>query len=157
ARRVADGAILELTRDAAHALVPSGLALRSRKVVDEAVARVTRVSIESPSMHQVLHRSGTGFWTLEQPKSLAVDPGLANVVAEALGQLRADRWVADRDDGSFGFDKPRAQYQLELEGGVIRVEIGRSTSGGVFARRTDREGIFVLPRASERALETWAV
>jgi hypothetical protein len=157
ARRAADGAVLELTRDAALALVPSSFALRSRKVVDSPVAQVTRVSVETPSMHQVLHRSSTGFWTIEEPKSLAVDPGLANDLAEALAQLRADRWVADKDDGSFGFDKPRAKYQLELEGGTIRVETGRATSGGVFARRTDRDGVFVLPRASERALETWAV
>jgi hypothetical protein len=104
-----------------------------------------------------LHRSPTGFWTIEQPKSLAVDPGLAGDVAEALSQLRADRWVADRDDGSFGLDKPRASYELELEGGVVRVETGRATSGGAFARRTDRDGIFVLPKAAERTLETWAV
>jgi hypothetical protein len=157
ARRVTDGAILELTRDAALALVPSSFTLRSRKVVDHPIGQVTRVSIETPSMHQVLHRTSTGFWTLEQPSSLAVDPGLANDVAEALAQLRADRWVADRDDGSFGLDKPRAKYQLELEGGVVRVETGRATSGGAFARRTDREGIFVLPTAAERTLETWAV
>jgi hypothetical protein len=157
ARRLADGAVLELTRDAALTLVPSGFALRSRKVVDEPVAQVTRISIESPSMHQVLHRSSTGFWTLEQPKSLAVDPGLANDVAEALAQLRAERWVADRDDGSFGLDKPRAKYQLDREGGTIEIETGRATSGGVFARRKDQGGVFVLPRSAERALETWAV
>jgi hypothetical protein len=157
ARRLADGAVLELTRDAALALVPSGFALRSRKVVDEPVGQVMRVSIETPSVHQVLHRSSTGFWTLEQPKSLAVDPGLASDVADALAQLRADRWVADRDDGSFGFDQPRGKYLLELEAGAVRVETGRATSGGVFARRLDREGIFVLPRSAERTLETWAV
>jgi hypothetical protein len=157
ARRAVDGAILELTRDAALALVPSSFALRSRKVVDVPIAAVTRVSIETPAMHQVLHRSPTGFWTIEQPKSLAVDPGVAGDVAEALSQLRADRWVADRDDGSFGLDKPRASYELELEGGIVRVETGRATSGGAFARRTDRDGIFVLPKAAERTLETWAV
>jgi Domain of unknown function (DUF4340) len=157
ARRQMDGAILRLTRDAARTLVPSGFALRSRKVIDEPAGHVGRISIEGTSVRQVLRRSGSGVWTLEEPKSLAIDPGLAADVAEALAQLRADRWVADRDDGSFGLAEPRAKYELELEGGVIRVETGRATSGGVFARRTDREGVFVLPKAAERTLETWAV
>jgi hypothetical protein len=88
---------------------------------------------------------------------MAVDPGLASDVAEALAQLRADRWVADRDDGSFGLAAPRGKYQLEVEAGIIRIETGRATTGGVFARRTDREGIFVLSKATERVLETWAI
>ena len=157
ARRQMDGALLRLTRDAARTLVPSGFALRSRKVIDEPVGHVGRISIEGTYVRQVLRRSGSGVWTLEEPKSFAVDPGLAADVAEALAQLRADRWVADGDDGSFGLAEPRAKYELELEGGVIRVETGRATSGGVFARRTDKEGVFVLPKAVERTLETWAV
>jgi hypothetical protein len=157
ARRLVDGAILELGRDASLALLPNGFALRSRKVIDHPLAQVTRVSVEGPAIHQVLRRASTGLWTMEDPKSLTVDPGLAADVAEALGGLRADRWVADRDDGSFGFDKPRGKYELDVEGGTIGVETGRATSGGVFARRTDRDGVFVLPKATERAIETWAI
>ena len=32
-----------------------------------------------------------------------------------------------------------------------------TASGGVFAKRTDQEGVFVLPAATERTLETWAI
>jgi hypothetical protein len=105
----------------------------------------------------VLRRSSVGVWTLEEPKGFAPDPGIAGDVADALSQLRAERWVADRDDGSYGLASPRGRYQIDVEGGAIRVETGRATSGGVFARRMDREGVFVLSTATERILETWAV
>src|SRR6266542_447772 len=156
-RRLGDGAVLKVARDVARALVPSSFALRSRKVIDEAPARILRLFIASAAVHEVLRQSGSGEWTFEEPKGLAVDTRLADDVAEALANLRADRWVADDDDGSFGIAGSRGSYQLELEGGLIRIETGRATSGGVFARRTDRPGIFVLPLVTQRTLETWAI
>ncbi len=157
ARRVVDGARLRLTSDVADALRPSGLALRSRKVLDEPSSRVRRVATYGAEVKQVLLRSSEGGFTLEEPKSLAVDAGLASDVAEALAKLRAERWVADHDDGSFGFDKPSARYELGLESGQARVETGRATSGGVFARVDDRPEVFVLGDSARRAIETWAV
>ncbi len=68
ARRLVDGAVLKLTRDVARALVPSGFALRSRKVIDEAPARIRQLSIESAAVHQVLRRSSSGEWSLDEPK-----------------------------------------------------------------------------------------
>src|SRR5204862_5797933 len=125
----------KLSGDAARVLIPSGFSLRSRKVIDAPVAQLARVAIEGPSVRQILRRSSAGEWTFEEPKSMAVDPSLANAVAEALGQLRADRWVADHDDGSFGLAAPRASYQLEMEARLRRIEPGRATAGGVFGRR----------------------
>jgi len=84
ARRIADGAILRLTHDAAGELLPSPFALRSRKVIDEPVGQAARISIAGPSFRQVLRRSAGGTWILDEPKSLAVDPGLASDVAERL-------------------------------------------------------------------------
>jgi hypothetical protein len=133
------------------------LSLRSRKVIDEPVGHVQRIEIESTGIHQILRRSSSGSFTLEEPKNLAVDPSLANDIAEALAQLRAERWVAEEDDGSFGLAAPRAKYQIGTEGATIRIETGRATSGGVFARRSDSRGIFVLPEATERTIETWAI
>jgi len=157
ARRVVDGARLRLTADTADALRPSGLALRSRKVVDESASHIRRVVIESPSMHQVFLRSSSGGFTLEEPKALAVDAGLASDVADALGKLHAERWVAERDDGSFGFGQASARYELGLESGQIRIETGRATAGGVFARVVDRPEVFVLGETARRTIETWAI
>jgi len=157
ARRLLDGAVLKLTSDSAEALVPSSLSLRSLKVIDEPAAQVRRIAIDGGAVREVLRRSASGEFTLEEPKSLSADAGLANQVTEALTSLRADRWVADEDDGSFGFAEPRAKYDLEVGDRKIRIEVGRLTSGGAFARRTDQPGIFVLPHATERTIETWAI
>jgi hypothetical protein len=155
--RAADGARLRVTRDAADILRPSGLALRSRKVIDEAASHVRRVVVDSPSVSQILVRSSSGGFSLEQPKSLAVDPGLASDVNEALVKLRAERWVADHDDGSFGLGETGARYELVLESSQFRVETGRATSGGVFARLADRPEVFVLSDSARRSIETWAI
>jgi hypothetical protein len=157
ARRAVDGVWTRLARDTADALRPSGLALRSRKVVDEAASRVRRVAISSPSVQQVLRRSSAGGFTLEEPKTLAVDAGLASDVAEALVKLRAERWVSDHDDGSFGFELEHTRYELDLEGGQVHIETGRATRGGVFARVVGRPEVFVLGDSARRTIETWAI
>jgi hypothetical protein len=153
-----DGAWLKVPHDAAGALIPSSVSLRSRKIVDVPVAQMERVTVDSTDVHQVLRRSPSGGWTLEEPRGFAVDPGLAADLAEAFGQLRAERWVTEEgDDGSSGLSSPRAWYQLDREGGSVRVEVGAATAGGAFARRVDLAGVFVVSSASLRALGTWAI
>jgi hypothetical protein len=156
-RRVTDGARLKLTREAANVLRPSGLALRSRKVLDESANHVRRVVIDSAAVRQTFLRSPSGGFTLEEPKSLTIDAGVASDVTEVLVKLRADRWVAESDDGSYGFGTGGSHYDLELESGAVRIETGAATRGGVFARRGDRPEVFVLGDASRRSIETWAV
>jgi hypothetical protein len=156
-RRVVDGVILRCDADVAHQLSPNGPSLRSRKVVDLTLGQVHKAVIASADVHQTLSRSSSGGWTLDEPKGMAVDPGLAADVTEALAELRADHWVDVADDGSYGFGAPRAAYELVVEAGTIRVEVGRKTERGSFARRLDSPGVFVLSMSTEQKLETWAV
>jgi hypothetical protein len=157
ARRVTDGARLRLTKEAANVLRPSGLALRSRKVLDESASHVRRVVVESAAVRQTFLRSPSGGFTLEEPKSLTIDASVASDVTEVLVKLRADRWVAESDDGSYGLGTGASHYDLELESGSVRIETGAATRGGVFARRGDRPEVFVLGDASRRSIETWAI
>jgi hypothetical protein len=156
-RRLADDVVLRCSPDVARQLSPTGPSLRSRKIIDVPIGRVRKVVIAAGEVRQVLSRSTGGGWTLEEPKSFAVDPGLAGDIAEELAELRADRWAAETDDGSYGFDSPRARYQLVLEGETIGVEVSRRTGRGSFARRADQPGVFVLPLATEQKLEAWAI
>lgn len=163
ARRRADGAVLELGRDVARALEPTVAAVRSRKIVEVPLAKVRKVTIHAGAMEQTLARSSEGMWTLKAPAGFDVDPSLASDVAEALGELTADRWVADTDDGSFGLATPRATYELEVADGgdagtsTIRIVVGGAANGGAFARRDGMDGIFVLPRAVLRRCESYAI
>jgi hypothetical protein len=157
ARRSVDGAILKLAPESVEALVPSGFSLRSLKVIDEPTAEVRRIAVDGGKVRQVIHRSPSGEIKMEEPKGLSPDAGLASQLIEALCALPADRWVADADDASFGFTEPQSKYELEVGERKIGIEVGRETPGGAFARRTDRPGVFVLPRAAERAIETWVI
>jgi hypothetical protein len=157
ARRKVDGAILKLAPESAEALVPSSFSLRSLKVIDEPSAEVRRIAVDGGKVRQTIRRSSGGEITMDEPKGMSVDAGLASQLVEALSSLRADRWVADIDDGSFGFAEPKAKYELEVGERKIGLEVGRETSGGAFARRTDQPGVFVLPVAVQRAIETWVI
>jgi hypothetical protein len=156
-RRVADGARLRVAPDVANALAPSGLALRSRTVLDETASHVRRIAIESSIVRQAFTRSSSGGYTLDEPKNFAIDAGLASDVTEAIVKLRAERWVTERDDGSFGFADSGAHYEIGLEASAIRIDIGRATSGGVFAKVADRPEVFVLSDVARRNIETWAI
>jgi len=155
ARRMADGALLRLTRDAAGDLLPSPFALRSRKVIDEPVGQAARISIAGPSIRQVLRRSTGGNVDPRGAEVLAVDPGLASDVADTLAHsVRSGGWPSATTSPSAS---PRlARPTSSLEGRHPRGD-RRATQGGVFARRTDAPGVSWLSEPTERALETWAV
>ena len=161
ARRKVDGIVLELGRDAARALEPNLASLQSRTIVNVPLARVRRLKLTG-AMEQVIERSASGTWTLTAPAGYDVDPAVAIDIAEALRTLKAERWVADHDDGSFGLQKPRAIYELEVEdekGGseTIRIVVGEAAGGGYFAKREGQDGVFVLPRAVARKVESYAI
>ncbi|HEY3592276.1 MAG TPA: DUF4340 domain-containing protein, partial [Polyangiaceae bacterium] len=156
-RRAMDGVVLRCPADVARQLSPNGPSLRSRKVVDVPASHVQKIAITAPALHEVISRSGSGAWFLDDPKSFTVDPGIAADVAEALTELRADRWVDGDDAARYGLDAPRATYELVMEAGNIRIDVGRITERGSFARRADEPGVFVLPLATEQKIETWAI
>jgi hypothetical protein len=156
-RRKVDGAVLKLSRESASVLVPSTFSLRSLKLIDEPVGQVHRVAVDGGGVRWVLRRASTGEVSLEEPKSMSTDAGVASQVIDVLASLRAERWVADADDGSFGLAEPRAHYELEVGSKKLRIEVGRATSGGAFARIADQAGVFILSQATLRTIETWPI
>jgi hypothetical protein len=166
-RRLEDGAVLMVESEAARALMPRDLALRGKQVWSATGRRVESLRIVAPKWTQRAERGGEG-WTLIEPagKGLRADPGLCNDLAEALITLAAERWVAERDDGAYGLDRPRLIIEAELEEPKgadagkprrLRLEIGAPTSGGAFARSADDPAIFVVPRILELAADRWLV
>lgn len=162
ARRRTDGTILELGRDVARALEPNSMALKSRVITDIPIAHVRKVSVQAGPFQQTIERSPSQNFQLDTPANFEVDARVAVDIAEALGRLTAERWVAEKDDGSFGLSKPRAVYELEVgaEGEAartIRVQVGEPTFGGFFAQSSESDGVFVLPRPIARRVETYAI
>ena len=162
-RRREDGAVLMVPSDAVRALLPRDLALRGKKVWSESGRRVASLRVDSGKVTQRVERGGEG-WKLLEPtgKGLRADPGLCNDLAEAMANLNAERWIADKDDGGFGLERPRIVIEAELgpgdgpDAGAARklsLSIGTPTSGGAFARASGDPAIFVAPRSIELAAD----
>ncbi len=157
AERAQDGVILELGRDAARGLVADASLVRSRTVLDFPIADVARVEIDGTPA-QVLERSESGVLTLVSPSGFQVDGALGLELCDAVRNISADRWVADKDDGTFGLEHPSLRAKLsirkdgKLEDHVLR--LGRQTASGYFATMEGDSGVFVLPRRLYEALTT---
>lgn len=155
-----DGAVLELSRDAARALTADASLVRKRTLLDIPIAEVARVEIEGP-VHQVLERAESGVNVLKVPEGFDADGGLSLELYDALRTLTADHWVADSDDGTFGLAKPALVARLttrkdgQTKDHVLR--IGNATVSGFFANLEGDPGVFVLPKRTYETLTTLVV
>jgi hypothetical protein len=154
-----DGAVLLIDPLSAKNLLPDATLLKSRVILDFTQYELKSIEIKTPRVVQRLVRSLGGSYTLEAPKGFEVDPGLAADLVESVRALGAERWVADRDDGSFGLAKPSGVLTVTLEyrdGGVNErvISIGTPTAGGAFAALKGDPGVFVLPRRTLESLDT---
>jgi len=154
--REQDGRMLRIPPMQARALVPSIALLRSTTLLDVPASAVQSVEIRRDGKPwQTVKRSDAGF-DLIDPQGFEADGALASDLMASLATLRADRWVADRDDGTFGLDKPRLEVRFDVMGdaGVQswRLLVGNELPDGVFARWEPDTGVFVLPRAVEDTL-----
>jgi hypothetical protein len=160
AERTHDGVVIELAREAARGLVVDASLVRSRTVLDVPIADVARIEI-SGQTQQVVDRSENGTLTLVAPAGFLIDSALGLELCDGIRNISADRWIADKDDGTFGLEPPslRARLTVRKEG---RLEdhillVGRQTASGFFAKMGDDPGVFVLPRRLHETLTTLAL
>jgi Domain of unknown function (DUF4340) len=159
ALRKADGTVLLLPRDAARALTADASLVRSHQILSFVADDFRSLDIRLGAVHERLVRAGADTYVLKAPKGFSVDPGLATDLVDALGTLKADRWVADHDDGSFGLQKPTLSFDVTYAKGdaaarTNRVTVGALASGGAYASLAGDPGVFVLPRDALDALDT---
>jgi Domain of unknown function (DUF4340) len=153
ARRVEDGAVLRLPRAAARRFEPHPVALEGGPVwrppvdpgavvaVDDSCGRAPeRLDLES------------GEWKVH---GVAADNHSAADLVESFARARAAEWVDETDDGAFGFGRAGScavtlTLEASDEAGAPRrvgVVFGDEGEGGVYARLSDRPGVFVAPTA----------
>lgn len=158
-RRKQDGAVLALTRDVARAFVPSAVLLRSPNVLQLSATQISSVEIAGAAPHQKFVRHAGGSFELIEPKGYEHDAALCADIAEQLANLDAQRWVADEDDGSFGFDKPLAKVSFSAGEDAARHELllGALTPGGVYAKLAGEPGVFVASRRVLQVVSQWAI
>jgi hypothetical protein len=163
-RRTDDGVALRVTQDVARRFEPHPVALRGGAIWTTAFDPAAVVAVDDtcgPTAQRLELRARS--WAFRAPAGLAVDPGSVAELLGALTHAKADAWIAEGDDGSFGFDGPGAcAVSLTLEGdssgdaGPRRVSLtltfGAAGDRGVYARTSDERSVFVAPSALREEL-----
>jgi hypothetical protein len=160
--REQDGAVLRAPRDAARFFEPDSTLLYAKKLTEFGLSSFLSADIAHGAERQVLRRDAKQELRLEEPKGFDPDGVLSSDLIQALGSLTAARFVADRDDGSFGLEQPsttvRFVFRTETNPKVEHwLRFGRPAELGVFATLDENGPVFVLPRSVEETCHTLLV
>ncbi len=161
-RRAFDGARLRVGAAVARRLIPRAVALRGPEVWALPVEGVPVAQIETrcDGVEQTVVHEGDA-WTLRAPEGFAADNASILELVDAVTRARAKSWVADGDDGHFGFEGAPCSVALTLraDGGerVARVEIGRAADDGVYARTSEGPAVFVAGADLRDRARAWLV
>jgi hypothetical protein len=157
--REQDSVVLRVPRASARYFAVDSTLLYSHKLSEFGPSSFVSAEITRPAGKQVLRRGANEALRLDEPKGFDPDIGASADLIQALGSLTADRFVADRDDGSFGLEKPalsvrfvsKSETNPKLE---QYLRFGAETALGVFASLADGGPVFVLPRSVKDTCDT---
>jgi len=157
--REQDGVVLRLPRASARYFAVDSTLLYSHKLSEFGLSSFVSAEITRPGGKEVLRRGAHEALQLDEPKGFDPDLGASSDLIQALGSLTADRFVADRDDGSFGLEKPSLSVRFVSKSETNpRLEqylrFGDETALGVFASLGDNGPVFVLPRPVKDTCDT---
>ncbi len=155
--RIADGARLDVSLEVARKLMPSKVALKGRDVISPALETkdVNGITLRCGTP-QDLSREGTA-WKLHAPSGYVADQAGALDLIDQVSHLRADSWIAEADDGSFGVATASScSVTLTANARTVKFALGREGEGGIYAIVTDSAGgtspVFLEPRTFRDAL-----
>lgn len=151
ARRLHDGALLELPAASALLFVPRQTTLRSRVLGSES-RPVKRVVLRC-GVPQELVDSGAGL-RLVEPAGYETDGSITQLV-DGILRGKAAYWAADADDGRLGLDgegramaEPcRVVIAFADDKSPLTLRLGNPADGGYFARFDGAPEVFVAPRS----------
>jgi hypothetical protein len=158
-RRLDDGAVLRVPATEASVLgAAAGRLVQSPFLVDLSADAIEHVTVRSDAPLAVpfeLTKDGA-VYKLIAPSDVGTDPAIAIELGKQLATLTCQRWVADKDDGTFGFAKPSATIALKLGGAKatdLVIELGATApEGGVYARVRGRDPVCTLADGKRDAL-----
>jgi hypothetical protein len=151
-RRLGDGVVLRVAADDARRLAPRPILLKSTHVWSPSAESrpILRVATKCGAPQELVH--GDDGWTMRAPRGYAADAAAALDLANAVARLRAIAWVADADDGHFGFERAACSVEIAIggeDGGTrtLALSFGAPADGGVYARVDSRPEVLVAPRS----------
>jgi Domain of unknown function (DUF4340) len=157
--REQDGVVLSVPRQQARFFVPDSTLLYARKLTEFGISSFISAEITRPEGTESLGRGANDELALNEPKGFELDGALGSDLIQALGSLTADRFVADRDDGSFGLAKPSLSVRFVSKSDtnprnehVLR--FGSETALGVYATLDEGGPVFVLQRSVRDTCDT---
>jgi hypothetical protein len=163
ARRLDDGALLELDEGARALFGVDTLMLKSALILDVAAEDMSAVDVrwrDAGGEHaQHVRQPQRGVFELDRPEGFEVDSGLATDLIDGLHQLEINQWVSESFDPHFGLDAPTLVCTLTIDGLTMPrvLELGASAPGGGVYGSLDRAGVFIVPRGLRELLTTWVV
>ncbi|MFI5298716.1 MAG: hypothetical protein ACHREM_11515, partial [Polyangiales bacterium] len=168
--RVDDGAVIELPL-ADAALLEEGAArmLRSPNLADLSEATIASVEVKPAASAADVDGAAAVAWRLDRnngsvlltsPTGLGTDAEIAASIARELSSMTCVQWVADADDGTFGFAAPSATITVRRKpvgdakaGDSIAIELGAvAIQGGVYARVVGSPPVCLLAEAKRDAI-----
>ncbi len=156
-RRQSDGLVLLLAPDAARAFQVDATLSKSLGVFEFSEKNLVSLSVRTPELGQRIVQKG-GSYHLERPEGFDFDATLVSSLVSSLGDLKAERWVSDTPDTSFGLDHPAIEVTVETlskNGPSVRtLSVGEEVPGGAYASVSRIPGVFVLSAQALRAITT---
>jgi hypothetical protein len=162
-RRAFDGAVLRVDAATARKLAPRATALRGRAVWDPPIEGkiAESVSTSCGDVAQAIAREGD-TWAMTSPAPAPVDNTLRVNLIDAVTRLKADAWIADADDGTFGFDAQCAiTLRVSMDGGSVEKKLllgadaGAEGGRGLYARVAGDAAVFLAPKDLRDLARTW--
>jgi hypothetical protein len=154
ARRSDDGAVLRLPRAVARRFEPHPIALRGRATWTRTFDPGEVVAIDdtcTPGDERI--DLVDGRWQMRSPRGLAADATRTMDLVDALAHAKAEGWIAEADDGSFGLGASACRVTLTLaarngDGGATSrtMEFGDEADGSIYARTLDDPGVFLAAK-----------
>jgi len=159
ARRLSDGAWLRLNPTAMRVFAVDSLLVRKRQLLDLEDAKIQTVTVTWGASVQVLSQPERGQFELTLPSGYKSDGGLAVLLVDTVRGLTAESWIAEQDDGSFGFASQTAEFRVVETTGEIHEFIvgGRAGMGSFYAKQQNADPIFTLKASAVETLTTWLV
>ena len=168
-RRMFDSAVLEVSPALAHRLWPSEIALRGRSVFPREDGRLDGRSpasllVQCNGVVERLARAAGGTasalapWTMLEPRGFTPDPLSVSDLAGMIENAQADAWIADADDGTFGFPEAACQVEPGVSGDSGKATLGlvfgrEADDGDFYARASSDPAVFLAPRLLREGLD----
>ena len=149
--REQDAVLLRIPRELSRGFAVDSTLLYARKLTEFSLSSFISAEIEQKQGKQVLRRVNDGL-VLAEPKGFDPDGVLSSDLIQTLGALSAERFVADRDDGTFGLQRSSLRLRFAFknsEGAPVEhhLRFGDETALGVFASLSDDGPVFILSRS----------